>query len=1266
MTKYSVVPAGLDPVFMHNDETFRTYVQANVSLATLQGNEFACTVWGYSCVARPYMKLNDTNSLLVISMYQDLSTPGIYGPGDVTITLTINTGQTTNIVVPSPFIYNYSRTLKSDRYILSNNTGQSMYTFDFALISLSSTLTDYFYLPPNSYGGNERRSTKPVLGSPNQYTTSIMLGWSMSNRETILYESFGNGNTVGSFTIAMNTQQPAKVLLTTYASSDTSFFSFKGEFSLDWYSECHYDLSQGINYDDMIYPFGVRSLIEPSVQMSMTFLASTYMWYSPSQATIMCGNAQAQQFEFIYGLNFTDVQAPEVLNIAFQKINETTYHIHAEITDFLSGFFQMTLFLSTGDYLVINKNNLVVGDAKHGYYQQLFMVRSSWDDRMYSIISIMDNTHNVMNIDNGGDYVGNSVPARALTSMWEVDIDDITDFHFDKYVMDVSTSSMNNTLYFRSTKINRNFIISFTYGHPEENPFYQSFGGYDVILGQFVIPFTVPARTYTRELEYYIKIQPTNINGYSNSLKLGPWVTMGVSIIDCAVLKARFTSAAVVNVTSTNADEFPPMVRYISAFPGTSIMPSADMTTIGWNLTIEDQLNGFERGHINVSNSADGSVRQFNFKLSDRLPGSNATIGVYVIGFQVSRYSKRSSYTIRDMQLIDSSGNTATFTKGTGQVTMTISPMTYFERNDFTPYTIQFNSNPIDTDPPNLTDLKVVTPTVNVGSFNRFVRVRFSINETGGYDFTKMPCVYLTGQVFELIKLTTSYFGVENGTNQLLFDAWVTLPYGFGATHGKVLISIYGLVDTSSNYNGYSTRNIIDLGLGNAPEIKVNFDHIFPIIENIALSNGTITVYGRNFGLDPTLVQGFINYTSGGVPFSTPKASFHTGIMMVFPFQPTNTTMALFIQVSQTTVMSNQYYFNVGSPPVTPTPTPPLTLTPTPGTPNTTITCPDGCSNGGVCSPTVGCVCTPSWYGERCESQTIPTSPTVLPNTPTTVFTFNGTAGLLMGDINVVKVRELDNGGAEVVTHDLTQWNMSMSSPLLTEYRTLFANDTGAIKVSILWFNVSKDITFAGDNITMPESTIKYTIEVERYTFKSKLNSMQVIMAAAINTTDLSSCSTHEYGYVEGATKPSVYWMRVKVAKFSLYGRFIQKALVDGRVAVVTNTLFNDSLQVPDSHISQTMIAINSQHFDKNVIMDPDFHLLIDTTDAKDSRSDRTCPGGNGTKLSALAIAGIVVLCVAFVAAIVVAVWMRRRVQKRHRIEVNRLEKRMSELKEKK
>ncbi|GAM22610.1 hypothetical protein SAMD00019534_057850 [Acytostelium subglobosum LB1] len=498
LAKYGVVPMAMvkPPGYLHNDESYRMFVSVNSSLEIVRRNKFECAADGYTCATMPYMQLNNGTSLLCLSIFPSTNLT-VTLSANINVTLTMNGVQVANFDVASVFTNDtLPKTIGSlDIYLLANNTGPQSMSMDFAMMVRSSELTDYFYLPtdPFGFGTEERRSVKPVLGAPNSETTTMVLGWGYPKTVT-LYEAVGTGQATGNFTTTYGSHPPKTVTITPDASTDVGFYSFQADnFVMESYKTCKF--GNALSYDDMVYPFGVTSIAsDQGLNMGLSFLASTYGQATPIQSALSCGTDSLSLFKFDNSNNLTDTTGPEVLSINFQRINATTYHLRAVIRDDISGFFQMILTLSTGDYIGMSKEDLVDGNALLGTYEQILMVKNAWDDKQFTISSITDHAFNGRIYDNGDDDMEGRWPLRTTTSPWDFDIEDITNFQFDNYTMDVSSGNMNNTLYFNSTKLDLNFIISFTYGHPEQNPLYQSFGGYYMTKGMFVIPFTVPAR----------------------------------------------------------------------------------------------------------------------------------------------------------------------------------------------------------------------------------------------------------------------------------------------------------------------------------------------------------------------------------------------------------------------------------------------------------------------------------------------------------------------------------------------------------------------------------------------------------------------------------------------------------------------------------------------------------------------------------------------------------------------------------------------------
>ncbi|GAM20831.1 hypothetical protein SAMD00019534_040060 [Acytostelium subglobosum LB1] len=853
-------------------------------------------------------------------------------------------------------------------------------------------------------------------------------------------------------------------------------------------------------------------------------------------------------------------------------------------------------------------------------------------------------------------------PTGFRTAAYDIGPEDLTAFYFDKYRMDVSTSAVDNKLYLSSPKIMPNWKVTLIFGSVDENPSYQADATYNATLGLFVIPFTVPARTISRRMQYYIRVMLPP----GNSLTVFPTrdVTgiLATLMIEGALILKQFPTSAV-NILSSAGDEFPPMITECTAVPGKTVdLTLGGAMSIGWSIVIVDTGNGFLRGVINVISDVDGQVRRFELTQANKTGGDQFT-GNYQIMFDVDPNYRNQTFTFLDIELFDTSMNRgyySSFDSDTRVVSPLAQIMTATHALEFN---IQLLTSTTDITPPVLESLELLTPTVDVGSHLRRVEVRFKVRESGtGYSARHMPSVYLTGYIYETYKLVTTSM-VQAG-DLYTFTASGIPPYGFAAkTSGAVaggstlaFISVYGLVDNSQNINGYSTEDL-PITPQVARTVEIVYTHITPILEGAELGKGVITVFGKNFGPNPTLVDA-LNINNPTVLFTK---SFGSVVIAVF-----NITDVVRVEKTLLIQLRNQpdnstYYSNTLGIRYIPGPEAPVVF------PN--ITCPGSppCSNHGDCSPTFGCQCNDTWYGDDCSSQSVPTTPVINPDNPSTVYTFNGTGVTIVGEIEIIRVRVLDQLGTELASYPLSQWNTSSTSNQSRDYVAQYGpndgSNVGVIKVNVRLFTEDEDVKFAGDILPMKKNTIKYTITLANYTFPSLLDTMQVVMRATINTTDSNSCSVQQYGYTDG-DKDNLFWMRVKVQSYSMYGHFIQKAMIDDRVSAVSNILLNDTVQTVanNTQSSQTLIGINVSAFTRQAYLDPDFLLLLDIDDAKDI-DGAFCKHSSSSKLSPLAIAGIVVLCVVFVAAIAVAIVMRMKSIRKQRKEVNRINVRLSALK---
>ncbi|KAF2068438.1 hypothetical protein CYY_010235, partial [Polysphondylium violaceum] len=109
--------------------------------------------------------------------------------------------------------------------------------------------------------------------------------------------------------------------------------------------------------------------------------------------------------------------------------------------------------------------------------------------------------------------------------------------------------------------------------------------------------------------------------------------------------------------------------------------------------------------------------------------------------------------------------------------------------------------------------------------------------------------------------------------------------------------------------------------------------------------------------------------------------------------------------------------------------------------------------------------------------------------------------------------------------------------------------------------------------------------------------------------------------------------VKLQVDDHSLYGRFIKRGIIDGRISLITNDLFSNLDQSNQFNNIQSYIGINIRSYRRLVQLDPDFSVLIDQRPAQDSNNPLCSKSKR--KLSTAQLAGIIIGCVAFAAVII-------------------------------
>ncbi|KAN0047354.1 hypothetical protein ACTA71_001736 [Dictyostelium dimigraforme] len=294
-----------------------------------------------------------------------------------------------------------------------------------------------------------------------------------------------------------------------------------------------------------------------------------------------------------------------------------------------------------------------------------------------------------------------------------------------------------------------------------------------------------------------------------------------------------------------------------------------------------------------------------------------------------------------------------------------------------------------------------------------------------------------------------------------------------------------------------------------------------------------------------------------------------------------------------------------------------------------------GGTDQGICLSS-GCSCISPWIGNDCTSKIIiipqPSLNYSNPSIKIPLFeTINSNSTdeiekrLFISLISIVKLRELDFNSNQVNSFTFNEWEFYKINSETNQYKTSITNFgfITNITVTLQWFKNEGTIEFGNQIIKMNPSSIKYTIKISEYKFSSKLNQLQLIMKSSIsvNKTD-EICSFKEFG--ETSNGDDSNYLKVQVDNHSLYGRFIKRAIIDSIPRSIQNVQLDSSMNIIDSaSSSQSFIGISIPLFKNEIILDPDFSVLIGSQSKSD---DSICStNDNSSHFSKIKIALIII-----------------------------------------
>jgi len=729
---------------------------------------------------------------------------------------------------------------------------------------------------------------------------------------------------------------------------------------------------------------------------------------------------------------------------------------------------------------------------------------------------------------------------------------------------------------------------------------------YDESVSQYIFEFVIPKRLAPGNLRYSLFVNQLEYT----SMKL----------------MAKWPSVAVIAIN--NDSEFDVMAPFLANVV-TSASQTIDTTlttpqVLSWTLFFKDST-GISKIVVTIASEYD--IQGKNFTVSS-LSDQDVEIGInYPVDPTRCRKTK---FQITYIYTEDVLGNKA---EAFRHSSTDINPLYLFDQ--LTQDHVSVQCLPTDNSEsvrPTITSLKISPVTLNTQS-KYSTKVEFTLTDNTGISSTHTPVCYFIGTDGDYIN---SYAGFDSPTSTYFcsFD----FPYGFGPT---ALLSIFGISDTFYNLNGYTAEKLETAGFDNAVTLTPLNQPIIEYTSSLKESSDILYINGHGFGIEnPSLCKVNVLSSNGMIQF-IPTISTATSLVIVdLPSAPTYTVQVVCSSTLSNTIIipgqSGSSSSDSGDSSSSDTPV----VTPSPS--NTPVTCnsdcglPQGygkCING-------ACVCNPHQSGIDCKSKvdngTVitpdPTKPTVNVTIPGTS---SGETPKFTSFVSVIALRELDNSNTPVNNYvfNSNKWILvnegSSSNNQVTtiQYKYIIDEVNTNITSTVQVFSQSTNITFGNQQLFMNPSTIKFTFNITSYPFSKSTNALQLVMTAALESTDSITCSYKEF--IDDQSNSQ--YLKLQIEDRSLFGRFIKFGMIDSREQVVTNTQLDNSYggkELSKSTSDQSYIGLNIPYYTKYALLDPDFSVLIESRSAGDQENS-ICTSSS-KKLTNGQIAGIVVGGVVF------------------------------------
>ncbi|EFA74860.1 hypothetical protein PPL_11894 [Heterostelium album PN500] len=840
---------------------------------------------------------------------------------------------------------------------------------------------------------------------------------------------------------------------------------------------------------------------------------------------------------------------------------------YVNISDSESGFLSMTQTYPFG--ITITHRDLMDGSIYSGLYEKQVFVPNNNKVNVFGF-TVKDLAGNSRAYGTNSFLTNYNILPQIPYNV-NFTIDNIISFMFLDKRLNVTDRMANSTAYFRLDTPNTQLQpkITFIWARFGDANYNSTFTGFwNSVIQSYQIDFGISMNYISGSIDYIIESNPP---------------------VSREILISKFGDVAKLIIDSAKIDYQPPVITNILKFP------------TGWDITISDPINGLKIAYFNVTSDLDPLPYQYTFTPSDAISG-DLNSGVYRINLNGVMCVNQNFSFIDGVKLVDNGGNFAQSFYANQE--SYFDPFEMYPDVDSANLLYSCDSKP-DTTPPSL----VVRVDANQPQYiSVFVNAS---DPDSGISSRHNPVVYITGLGDEFIVPMTH---IEAYQFYTIYQELIKVPFNFGIERTQFGIGVYGICNNQLNYFASVSIQSFNYTFSN-----------FAVLQGasqISEEGGALTISGAGFGNNSLSITPYVRYSldSHYVPISSPSFLTFTNAIINIPAFGSNGYAELYFNYSQ------GYVTNILR--IIPSVVQLPTQTPS-GTP---ASCPQSCSGHGDCTPT-GCLCNSGWAGPTCSLQLIDVTTNVDSTKPTT--TQIDKSNTLNSLISISSIRELDSQGNTVLEFGLNDnWsfeNKSTTDTTLYQFSTTLAsNRTTRLNVTLQYFEKQSNYSFGNKEYSMSPSSMKYSILIDSYQFKDKLNTLQLVINATLSLSDSdSSCITSDFS--DDTQSSEIQYLKLQINGKTLFARFINFGIIDYRIQSLTNKLISPDQQHSgeSSTITTSLVGINIPYYESSVLLDPDFSLLVD--------QDPNKCGQSNSGLSNAKIAGIIVGSVVFGVIIVIA-----------------------------